>query len=105
MASTKRTKAVPGKRIGGRGCPACGSHDTEALTTAGAQWCVTCHHRWIPCSAGCRGYRMDMRAPEGPMIIGCKDCGVPDKVARMWPEAYRTMMYRLSGKKLESLVE
>lgn len=48
---------------------------------------------------------MDMRTPEGPMIIGCADCGVPDKVARMWPEAYRTMMYRLSGKKLEALVD
>jgi hypothetical protein len=46
-----------------------------------------------------------MRGKEGPMIIGCSGCGVPDRIARMWPEPYRTMMYRLSGKKLEALIE
>lgn len=98
MASVK-------KRIGGRGCPGCGSHNTENLTTAGVQWCVTCHHRWIPCTTGCRGYRLDLHAPDGPQIIGCRECGVPDKIARQWPEAWRLGMYRLAGKKLEALTE
>lgn len=103
MASTKRTEVK--KRIGGRGCPACGSHNTEGLGPAGAQWCITCHHRWIPCSPGCRGYQLDVDHADGPQIVGCRGCGVPDKLARMWPETYRAMMYRLGGSKLERLVD
>jgi hypothetical protein len=92
-----------GTRMGGRGCPSCGSHDTEGLGKGGAQWCLTCNHRWAPCTPGCRGYRLDIRASDGPVIIGCKDCGVPDRFARVWPEAWRAMANRLSEKKLDAV--
>jgi hypothetical protein len=94
-----------GKRIGGRGCPACGSHDTEGLGRSGAQWCNTCAHRWLPCSPGCRGYRLYFDDEKVPYIAGCEDCGVPDKVARQWPEAWRAMAHRLDSKKLEAIVD
>ena len=87
-------KAVE-KRIGGRGCPSCGSHDTEGLSRTGAQWCQTCNHRWTPCSAHCRGYRLNFDG-DIPTIDGCKDCGVPNKIARWWPESYRAMSLKLA---------
>jgi len=91
-------------RIGGRGCPSCGSHDTEGVSRAGIQVCISCAHRWFPCSPGCRGYRLEPDA-DPPRIIGCPDCGVPDRIAWQWPEAWRGMMYRLAGRKLESLTD
>lgn len=98
----------PSKRIGGRGCPECGSHDTERLvrssTGEGAQWCRACRHRWVPCSSGCRGYRFDTtNAHTGPAIIGCPDCGVPDPIARTWPEAYRAAARTLDAGKQAAL--
>ncbi len=89
-----------GTRIGGRGCPECGSHNTEGLSGKGAHWCMDCEHRWLPCTPGCRGYRLDIRAKE-PAIIGCPDCQVPDAIARRWPEAWRAMANRLAKYKLE----
>lgn len=93
----------PGTRIGGRGCPQCGSHDTEGLGRGGVQWCHSCDHRWFPCSPGCRGYRLEVDPNADPRIIGCPGCGVPDGIARLWPESWRAMAYRLDGKKLDSL--
>jgi hypothetical protein len=93
------------KRIGGRGCPACGSHDTEGLARTGAQWCMSCNHRWLPCSAHCRGYELHF-SKTGPEIRGCKSCGVPDKIATWWPEAYRALSLKLATvkPKLEPVV-
>ena len=93
-----------GHRKGGRGCPSCGSHDTEGLER-GIHWCMTCNHRWMPCTPGCRGYRLDMHAPEGPIVIGCAECGVPNKTARFWPEAHRALANRLTSKRLDAVVE
>lgn len=93
-----------GTRIGGRGCPTCGSHDTEGFGRGGAQWCHSCDHRWTPCTPGCRGYRLDLRVRSGPEITGCPECGVPDKVARRWPEAWRAMANRLGVEKMEAIV-
>jgi len=85
-----------GKRLGGRGCPECGSHDTESMGRAGsATWCNSCGHRWIPCKPGCRGYDFDMNLRLGPTVIGCKECQVPDRVARQWPEDHRALANRL----------
>lgn len=92
-----------GTRIGGRGCPTCGSHDTEGIGKGGVQWCHACNHRWQPCAPGCRGYRLDIRATDGPAIIGCSECGVPDTTARRWPEAWRAMAHRLTADKMEQL--
>lgn len=93
------------KRIGGRGCPSCGSHDTEGLGKTGAQWCISCSHRWIPCSYHCRGYRLDVDSnPEHPCIKGCPDCGVPDRIAWKWPEAWRAMALQLDSNKLKPIV-
>lgn len=99
--------AKKNQRIGGRGCPSCGSHDTEGLTNSGAQWCMTCNHRWVPCARHCRGYSIEYDHPDGPKIRGCKECGVPDKIARWWPEAYRMIGVEL-GKhkdKLKSVLD
>lgn len=81
-------------RIGGRGCPSCGSHDTATLRSSaeglsGAAWCNSCNHKWIPCAPHCRGYRIDVKNLEPPYIEACSDCGVPKKFALRWPEAYR----------------
>lgn len=108
MAKTK-TEAPNGKRIGGRGCPRCGSHDTAGMRlrdgTLGAQWCYTCEQRWLPCKlAYCRGYKLDLDAKTGPVIYGCHECGVPDAVARRWPEPYRAMAKALDGKKFDRLL-
>ncbi len=95
------------KRLGGRGCPKCGSHHTDSLRTrdgtVAAQFCYKCEYRWLPCTKGCRGYRLDMRAKGGPAIIGCRGCEVPDEVARQWPEAYRAMAKALDDRKSEDL--
>jgi hypothetical protein len=91
-------------RIGGRGCPHCGSHDTEGLARHGAWWCLTCDHRWVPHSATCRGWDLDMRHPDGPLVVGCIPCGVPNRIARTWPEAWRDLAKKLDGKKLEATV-
>lgn len=92
-----------GKRKGGRGCPKCGSHDTESFSRGGSvNWCNSCDHRWKPCKAGCRGYRLDEDSPE-PLIFGCPDCGVPDLIARRWPEAWRAMAGRLDDEKQAKL--
>lgn len=40
--------------------------------------------------------------PE-PEIRGCVECGVPDVVARRWPETWRAMAYKLDIKKKEEL--
>lgn len=95
----------PGTRMGGRGCPGCGSHDTEGLGKGGAQWCHTCNHRWMPCTPGCRGYRLDVHDKDGPKLIGCKDCGVADKLVQFWPEAWRAMANRLGSRKLDAIEE
>ena len=91
-------------RIGGRGCPSCGGHDTEGLVNRGAQWCNSCSHRWAPCKPHCRGYEADI-AGDVPKIRGCKDCGVPDKLAIWWPEAWRAVYALLSVKKMDDLAE
>lgn len=91
-------------RVGGRGCPNCGSHNTEGLARAGAQWCLTCNHKWVPCRSSCRGWVLDLRAPDGPTAIGCEQCGVPTRVARTWPEVWRDLAYALDGHKLEATV-
>lgn len=92
-------------RIGGRGCPNCGSHDTEGLSRRGAWWCLSCDHKWAPHSSSCRGWALDLRHPGGPTVIGCPECGVPDRVARTWPEAHRDLAKALDGRKLEPTVE
>jgi hypothetical protein len=91
----------PGVKIGGRGCPTCGSHDTISVGRSGLQMCITCDYRWFPCSPGCRGYDLDVGT--APRILGCTRCGVSDAIAVRWPEAWRAMAYRLDGKKLEPL--
>ena len=92
-----------GTRVGGRGCPSCGSHNTEGLGRGAVQWCHTCDHRWQPCSPGCKGYEFELDLPDGPQIIGCVKCGVPDRIARQWPEAYRAIAKLLDGRKLEAI--
>lgn len=93
------------KRIGGRGCPSCGSHDTEGLARTGDQWCMSCNHRWSPCSAHCRGYEIGF-PKSGPLITGCRQCGVPDEIAVWWPEAHRAVSLKLAEirPKLEPVV-
>ncbi len=99
MPSTK-----PTKRLGGRGCPSCGTHDTEGLGRAGTvHWCNGCGHKWFPCTPGCRGYALDVNSKAGPQVIGCADCGVPDRIARHWPESHRALANRLDGKRLEAV--
>lgn len=56
----------------------------------------------MPCSPGCRGYNL-VTDTDPPEILGCPRCGVPDRIARKWPEAWRLMALRLDGKKLERL--
>lgn len=74
-----------------RGCPRCGSHDTSGISTrGGAQWCNFCDLKWLPCAAHCRGYVVDVTGPY-PEVRGCKECGVPDRIARWWPEAYKAL--------------
>ena len=100
----KNRKSRAGYKIGSKGCPSCGSHDTDHLRVAGAQWCNTCGHRWVPCdTAFCRGYEIDITG-EFPEIRGCKGCGVPTRIARWWPEAHRAV-YRalLERDKLEAI--
>lgn len=101
-----------GTKLGGRGCPRCGSHNTEGLPrskegTAGVKWCLNCKHRWFPCSVSCRGYTLQLRGPDGPLIKGCQKCdegaGIPDKIAREWPEAYRAMAGELGKRKSADL--
>jgi hypothetical protein len=91
-----------GTRIGGRGCPSCGGHITDSMAGHGqhVSWCAWCGHRWVPCVPGCRGYRLDVHATDGPVITGCRECGVPDVIARRWPEAWRAMANRLSPQKM-----
>lgn len=107
---------VKGMRIGGSGCPKCGGHNTERGPHAGKglgyiRWCNTCAHRWQPCEPGCRGYKLFVPGAAGfsskrgdvPAIRGCPDCGVPDKVAAYWPEAYRAMAVAMDKHKALSL--
>ena len=83
-------------RIGSRGCPNCGSHNTEGLRGERVvYWCRTCRHRWFPCEPRCRGYKTRLDAKDGPMVVGCAGCGVPDRIARGWPEAYRALAREL----------
>lgn len=89
------------KRRGSRGCPNCGSHNTEGAKAQGIYWCVTCRHRWEPCTPFCRGYKLIMS--PAPHIQGCQLCGVPDRVAAYWPEAYRAMAMELDGLKKSQL--
>jgi hypothetical protein len=94
-------------RIGGRGCPRCGSHDTLGLGKTGAQICNRCDYRWLPCGDQyCRGYRVTID-PE-PTVMGCPDCdaehgGVPLTVVRWWPEAWRALARSLNDNKLEPI--
>lgn len=111
LLAMPKTEKIPdeSKRIGGRGCPRCGSHDTAGMRlrngTLGAQWCYTCEQRWLPCTiAYCRGYKLAVDDTKGPMIYGCAECGVPDYIARRWPETYRAMAKLLDGKKFERLI-
>lgn len=98
-----------GTKMGGRGCPRCGGHNTEGVGRAtdgkpGVKWCLTCKHRWFPCTTTCRGYKLEMKGPDkAPAIMGCELCGVPDRVARYWPEAYRAMAMELQKLKDLSL--
>lgn len=91
--------------MGGRGCPRCGSHDTERVSRGGVQWCHSCDARWFPCRPGCRGYDIKIEPGSDPRIEGCTGCGVPDSIARQWPEAWRAVAYRLDTKKLEAVTE
>jgi hypothetical protein len=93
---------TPKTRIGGRGYPLCGSHDTERFHNAGAQWCNCCNHKWVPCQPHCRGYSVDLDYGP-PFIRGCDDCGVPDRIAQRWPEGYRSVSFALAGKKLDPI--
>lgn len=90
MPNLRRDPNVVPKVSTARGCPKCGSHDTAGITAKAAQWCNTCNHKWLPCAPYCRGYEV---STEGiyPAVYGCKGCGVPDHIARWWPEAYRTL--------------
>lgn len=63
-------------------------------------WCISCSHRWIPHATNCRGYFVELSG-DVPLIRGCKECGVPDKIARWWPEAYRAIANALNDKKME----
>jgi hypothetical protein len=95
-----------GKRIGSRGCPGCGSHNTEGTRGKNVvYWCRTCRHRWLPCSSRCRGYVAKLDAKDGPLVLGCVGCGVPDRVARMWPEAYRALARELDFVKQSQLTD
>jgi hypothetical protein len=38
---------------------------------------------------------------EVPSIRGCRDCGVPDRIARWWPETYRAMQKALNATKIK----
>jgi hypothetical protein len=97
----KQTRA--GKKIGSKGCPACGSHNTESINYGGAQWCNACGYRWAPCDTPhCRGYEIDLGG-DVPVIRGCKGCGVPDRIARWWPEAYRAIHKVLLDRKLKEM--
>lgn len=88
-----------GKRIGGKGCPSCGSHNTESINYGREMQCDTCGNRWEPCDTPyCRGYEIDIGG-DAPTIRGCRGCGVPDRVARWWPEAYRAIHRELIKKK------
>jgi hypothetical protein len=90
-------------RIGGRGCPRCGSHDSKS-TKHTASRCNACGHEWTPCVPGCRGYRLDVpEAPGKPRILGCSACGVPDHIAGRWPEAWRAMAHRLTPGKIDEV--
>ncbi len=93
------------KRVGGRGCPTCGSHDTEGPGRGALSWCNTCTHSWVPCTPGCRGYFVVVEDHTTPEILGCPRCGVPNDIARRWPEAWRQVAARLDSKKLEAVVE
>ncbi len=92
-------------RIGSRGCPNCGGHNTEGLRGDGRSvyWCRTCRHRWFPCRPHCRGYALALDAPTGPEVRGCDECGVPTVVARGWPEAYRSLANELGRLKKRAL--
>jgi hypothetical protein len=94
-AKKKHPGRGPGERApyGGRGCGACGSHNTEGLGSTGVQWCHACNHRWTPCRPGCRGFECVLKPL--PKLKGCGGCGVPDHVAQQWPEAWRQMAKRL----------
>ena len=103
MAKQAKRPSRAGKRIGGKGCPSCGSHDTDFLRASGTQWCSACDHKWTPCGTPyCKGFEVDVSG-EFPTIRGCRSCGVPDRIARWWPEAYRAVYKALGGKKLEEL--
>jgi len=102
---TRTAKTKERGRIGGRGCPGCGSHDTDGFPKTGVAFCHTCSHRWQVCRPGCRGYALNVEAKGGPAIEGCGDCGVPDRIARLWPEAWRAMAKRLDAAKLEAVVD
>jgi hypothetical protein len=93
-------------KIGGRGCPRCGSHNTDGFQRSGVQRCGTCEFKWTPCERTCRGWKLSMRDVEGPCVIGCRNCGVPNRVARTWPEAYNALARELlsSGDKMEATV-
>lgn len=95
-------------RMGGRGCPRCGSHNTWGLGRSGVQVCDACDYRWAPCSDNyCRGYRIEMKPI--PSITGCPDCdadhgGVPDHVVQFWPEAWRAIARHLDEHKMDPVV-
>jgi hypothetical protein len=97
---TAKKEKKPVVRGLSRGCPRCGSHNTDALRVRsgklGAMWCRTCENRWLPCETPyCKGFAIEMHGPDGyPLINGCRGCGVPDHIARRWPEAYRAV-YRM----------
>ncbi len=65
---------------------------------------MTCGEIWEPCSAMCRGYQIDLHHPNGPSVIGCGACGVPDYIARTWSAAHNLLAKELIAKtdKLEA---
>ena len=65
------------------------------------QVCEECGAEWVPCTADCRGYSIDL-TKENP-VQGCKECGVPSSVARRWPESYAAVARALAEGKLEAV--
>lgn len=49
------------------------------------------------------GYKLKFTDADGPKVIGCPGCGVPDRIARWWPEAHRKLAAALDERKKQEL--